>query len=53
MIRDPQRVGDGLAQAELFRHLEIGDRAGIIAADLEAADHEIRPVSARFGWCRS
>ncbi len=28
----------------LLRHLEIGDRAGLVAADLEGGDHEVRAV---------
>ena len=44
---DPERVGDGLAQTEAFGHLEIGDRAGIVAADLEADDDEIGAVEGR------
>ena len=40
---DAQRVGNRLAQAELLGHLEIGHRAGLVTADLETADNEIRP----------
>ena len=41
---DAERVGDGLAQAVFLRHLEIGDRAGLVAADLEGDDDEIGAV---------
>jgi hypothetical protein len=47
---DAERVGDGLAQAELLGHLEIGDGAGLVAADLEADDDEIGPGPARARW---
>ena len=43
---DAERVGDGLAQAVLLRHFEIGDRAGLVAADLEGDDDEV-------GACRA
>ena len=32
---DAERVGDGLAQPALLRHLEVGDRAGLVAGDLD------------------
>ena len=38
---DAERVGDGLAQAVFLRHFEIGDGAGLVAADLESNDDEI------------
>ena len=41
---DAEGVGDGLAQAELLRHLEVGDGAGVVAADLEADDDEVGAV---------
>ncbi len=40
---DPERVGDGLAQAELLRDFEVGDGRGLVATDL---DHVDRVVSA-------
>jgi hypothetical protein len=39
---DAERIGNGLAQAIFARHLEIGDRAGLVPADLEGDDDEIR-----------
>ena len=39
---DAERVGDGLTQAELLGNLEVGDRARVVAADLEADDDEVR-----------
>ena len=48
---DAERVGDGLAQAELLRHLEIGDGRRLVAADLEGDDDEIGAVERlRAGW---
>ena len=41
---DAERVGNGLAQAVFLRHLEVGHGAGLVAADLEGDDHEIRLV---------
>ena len=39
-----QRIGNGLAQAEALGHLEVGHRAGLVSADLESDDDEIRLV---------
>lgn len=39
---DAERIRNRLAQAIFTRHLEIGDGAGLIAADLEGHDNEIR-----------
>ncbi|MCY1549960.1 hypothetical protein D9M68_861690 [compost metagenome] len=41
---DAQRIGNGLAQIVLFGHLEIDDGRGLIAANLEADDDEVRAV---------
>ncbi|ESZ17651.1 hypothetical protein X735_06255 [Mesorhizobium sp. L2C085B000] len=38
---DAERVGNGLAQAVFLRHLEIGDGAGLVTADLEGDDDEV------------
>ena len=39
-----ERIGNRLAQTELFRDLEIGDRAGVVSSDLKGRDHEIGAV---------
>jgi len=39
---DPERVGDRLAQAVLFRDFKVDDRAGVVAADLDGVDDEGR-----------
>ena len=41
---DAERVGDRLAQAELLRHLEVGDRARFVAADLDHVDRVVGAV---------
>jgi len=38
---DPQRVADRLPQAEALRHLEVDDRRGAVAADLEHREHVV------------
>ncbi len=44
---DPERIGDGVAQAVFLRHLEIGDRARLVAADLEGDDDEVGSLECR------
>ena len=39
-----QGVGDGLAQAVLFGHLKVRDRAGVIQAHLDGVDHIVGPA---------
>ena len=41
---DAERVGDGLAEAVFFGNLEVNDRAGFVAPDLEHADGVVRSV---------
>ena len=41
---DAERVGDGLAQAELLRDLEVGDGARLVAADLDHVDRVVGAV---------
>ena len=41
---DAERVGDRLAQAELLRDLEVGDRARLVAADLDHVDRVVGAV---------
>ena len=41
---DAERVGDGLAQPELLRHLEVGDGARLVAADLDHVDRVVGAV---------
>ena len=45
---DAQRVGDGLAQAVFFRDLEVDDRGGVVASDLDRVDDEGRAAKRRF-----
>ena len=41
---DAERVGDRLAQAVLLRHLEVGDGARLVAADLDHVDRVVGAV---------
>ncbi len=41
---DPERVGDRLAQPEPLRHLEVGHRARLVAADLDHVDGVVGAV---------
>ena len=41
---DAQRVRDRLAQAEALGNLEVRDRGGVVAADLDGVDHEGRAL---------
>ena len=45
---DAQGVGDSLAQAVLFRHLKVGDGAGLVQAHLDGVDHVIGPAQGGF-----
>ena len=50
---DAQRVADGLAQAELLRDLKVRDGAGVVAADLNGIDDEIRAAQRLFAVFRA
>ena len=41
---DAERVGDRLAQAEALGHLEVGDGARLVAADLDHVDRVVGTV---------
>ena len=41
---DAKGVGDGLAQAERLRHLEVGHGCRLVAADLEGDHDEVRAI---------
>ena len=55
---DPQRVGDGLLEAEFLRNLEVGYGRRPVAADLDRVDHVARAFEGTFAvdtggdlWC--